>query len=168
MATTTTADQARDALMVVEREGQDPWPLVQSLLVQMVGRLDELEKEHGVTRKGARALAQEVKSHREIFQSLAQHTNGSAPPSTSAPSGVLGDVPTVGADGSPIDGAQAEAEAAMNAAAGPHPLDVNAGPRTNGGGRMISPPTVGADGSPLDAVQAAAEAAMDAAAGPRA
>jgi hypothetical protein len=168
-----TAAQVRDALLVLKRDGGDPWPLVESFMLSFAKRVDDLEvalkyvvgecKKAGVIvpKNGAQQAAQDE-----------------AP---AAPS------PRMGADGTPItDMAQLQAEEMMDAAAGPRGSDPMPAPEPAAapppesprvrmpprGGMRVTPQgapvnggvRLGADGQPItDPQQLAAEELMDAA-----
>jgi len=165
-----TPEQADTLLRNVGVEDPKRWmAAINTLLL-------DLFRQHATTRKGAKKLADEVKEFRLFFEGLRKQfgaENGAeeaAGPDPSTPDAPVADeavqVPTVGADGTPLDAAQAAVEAAMNAAAGPHPADApqQSAPKASRRGRRSAAPTE--QMAPED-VQAAVEAQMDEAAGPR-
>ena len=154
-----TAQHVRAAIEGFERAGGESWPFVKSLIVDLYTGLDKY-------RQVLQILAKESKDIREMLAAV-----GRVAPTEGAISEAPVAAPSVGADGSPIDATQAAAEAAMDAAAGPHPMSSAAQSRApkrgNGGGRR--PPQaapeirIGADGTPMTPEESAIEAQMDAA-----
>lgn len=130
-----TADVLRAALKRVTEENKDPWPFIESSIIEILGRVEKLESRVVFLRSVCEALAKENKSLREApapvsvdgapldaAQAEAESVMNAA---AVVPAPVRGGrrvqpaTPTVGADGTPLDAAQAAAEAAMEAAAGP-------------------------------------------------
>lgn len=145
------------------KEGGDSWAFAQGVIIEMSRRIDQLEI----------ALRFVSKRLREAGISLDPAQNGQA-------TEVVGERPAkrLGHDGTPLDDAQAAAEAAMEAAAGPRPgeapvpaaqqraMPPRGGVRVPPGGQtpVVGGVRTGADGQPItDPAQLAAEEAMDAA-----
>lgn len=183
------AAQVRDALLVLKREGGDPWPLIESFMIQASATIEKLEtalrfvaakcREAGVIAMPGAAAAPVANAATDVEV---------APP---VPNGTR-----IGADGSPLDPAQSAIEDAMDAAiaagggqpapaqrtrpapqpgqpaAVQRPMPPRGGVRMPPPGAAVAPPPppangevrIGADGTPItDPAQLAAEAAMDAA-----
>jgi len=160
-----TPDQADEILQNAGIEDETKWrQAVNTLLV-------DLFRQHAITLKGAKVLANESRAVRQMLQ---QFSDASTAPE------VGGDTSMVGSDGTPLDASQAAAEALMNEAAGTHPLVGGDAPPA----AVVSPPRgrpmpprggvrTGAGAPPPNAptgdpVQDEAERMMDEAAGPRA
>lgn len=145
-----TSQQVRAAIEGFERQGGESWPFVKSLIVDLYMGLDKY-------RQVLQILAKESKEIREMLEAVGRGAVAEAPLTTS-------EAPIATNDG---DAQQQAAEAAMNAAAGPHPMS-NQAKRPNGK-RRVAPaggpvaPRMGADGTPLTPEEAAIEAQMDAA-----
>lgn len=159
-----TTAEIRQAVERLFNEGGEPGPLLFGIATSLSERIDRIEM-------ATRFISQELRKQGLI-----------KPPGQENGTQVVGERPAqrLGADGTPLDDAQAAAEAAMDAAAGPRPGEAPtpaAGqkPMPPRGGVRMPPPgaapapaegdvRIGADGTPItDPAQLAAEAAMDAA-----
>lgn len=146
-----TSQQVRAAIEGFERQGGESWPFVKSLIVDLYTGLDKY-------RQVLQILAKESKDIREMLEAVGRGAVAAESPLTTS------EAPIATNDG---DAQQQAAEAAMNAAAGPHPMS-NQAKRPNGKRRAPSSggpvaPRMGADGTPLTPEEAAIEAQMDAA-----
>ena len=184
MSKPVTAAQVRDALLVLKRDGGDPWPLIESFMLHFAERAERAEtalrfvaakcKAAGILDGAPQAQAE---PEGEVVENVAGPINGTR----------------VGADGQPMSPQQQSVEEAMDAAiqagggqVAPQPKTRPTGaapvpgqkPLPPRGGVRMPPPgaeaapvvpqdggtRIGADGSPItDPQQLAAEAAMDAA-----
>lgn len=175
-----TAEQVKNLLENVYKEKPEKWvAAVQTIFVDFAQRLETLEKDHAVTRKGAVQLAKEAKEQRGFFAELkarltaaaggeAGEPAGEVAPSDAepapAPASTAGGV-RVGADGTPLTPEQIAIEDAMDAATGAAPA-APAAPQPRRRGKAAPSTSNGSLPTDPEARQAAIEEQMNAAAGP--